>query len=193
MALSCVGDRVPPICFRRARQVFLDHVDPVFFFPLVTYLHVLIWLHIPCIPIGLGSLLVDLLSPVVISCRISLSSYMMWIYGLWLRVWSFICRDVSWPWWGSILWFEKRLVQWRWLSPSGDVVAQICKWPNLRSRHPRTTCATKCLVWSGLPQGARGAWGYSVVPNKEKPKQLWKGSEGILLYPKEGNLCQSKT
>jgi hypothetical protein len=43
------------------------------------------------------------------------------------------------------------------------------------------------------PQGARGAWGYSVVPNRGKPLQLWKGPEGILLYPTRGNLWQSKT
>jgi hypothetical protein len=32
--------------------------------------------------------------------------------------------------------FKQGLVQWRWLSQSGDVVAQICLGPNLRSRHP---------------------------------------------------------
>jgi hypothetical protein len=57
--------------------VFLDHIGPICFLPLVTHLHVLIGLLIPYIPIGLGLWLVDLLSPAVISCRTSLPSYMM--------------------------------------------------------------------------------------------------------------------
>jgi hypothetical protein len=57
--------------------VFLDHIDPIYFLPLVTHLHALIWITIPCIPIGLGLWLVDLLSPAVISRRTSLLSYMM--------------------------------------------------------------------------------------------------------------------
>jgi hypothetical protein len=47
--------------------VFIDHIDPICFLPLVTHLHALIGLSIPYIPIGLGSWLVDLLSPVVMS------------------------------------------------------------------------------------------------------------------------------
>jgi hypothetical protein len=47
--------------------VFLDHVDPICFLPLVTHLHALIRLPIPYIPIGLGLWLVDLLSPAVMS------------------------------------------------------------------------------------------------------------------------------
>jgi hypothetical protein len=57
--------------------VLLDHVDHICFLPLVTQLHALIRLPIPCIPIGLGLCLVELLSPVVISYRASLPSYMM--------------------------------------------------------------------------------------------------------------------
>jgi hypothetical protein len=47
--------------------VFLDHIDPIYFLPLVTHLHALIGLPMPYIPIGLGLWLVKLLSPVVIS------------------------------------------------------------------------------------------------------------------------------
>jgi hypothetical protein len=92
-----------------------------------------------------------------------------------------------------MLWFEQGLEWWRWLRPSGDVVARIYLGPNLRSRHPRTTCATTCLVWNRLLtnykgsselsywmcgtgisipirlQGARGVRGYSVVPNRVNP------------------------
>jgi hypothetical protein len=57
--------------------VFLDHVDPICFLPLVTHLHALIELPIPYIPIRLGLWLVELLSPALISCRTSLSPYMM--------------------------------------------------------------------------------------------------------------------
>jgi hypothetical protein len=57
--------------------VFLNHVDHICFLPLVTHLHTLIGLHIPYIPIGLDLRLVELFSPTVISCHISLPSYMM--------------------------------------------------------------------------------------------------------------------
>jgi hypothetical protein len=57
--------------------VFLDHVDPICFLPLVTHLHVLIGLPIPYIPIGLGLWLVDLLSPAIISVVQVFPSYMM--------------------------------------------------------------------------------------------------------------------
>jgi hypothetical protein len=57
--------------------VFLDHVDPICFLPLVTHLHALVLIHIPYIPIGLGLWLVVLLSPIVLSHRTSLSIFMM--------------------------------------------------------------------------------------------------------------------
>jgi hypothetical protein len=57
--------------------VFLDHIDPICFLPLVTYLHALIGLPIPYLPIGLGLWLVDLLSPTVMSVVQILPSYMM--------------------------------------------------------------------------------------------------------------------
>jgi hypothetical protein len=62
--------------------VFLDHIDPIYFLPLVEHLHALIGLPIPCIPIGLGLWLVDLLSPAVISHRTILPSYMMLVFHL---------------------------------------------------------------------------------------------------------------
>jgi hypothetical protein len=67
--------------------------------------------------------------------------------------WSSIYHDVRWPWWGSMMWFEQG---WNggdgWI-PSGDVVchARICQGPDIRSRHPRTTCVATCLIWNGLP------------------------------------------
>jgi hypothetical protein len=57
--------------------VFLDHIDPICFLPLVTHLRALIGLPIPYIPIGLGLWLVDLLSPVVMSVVQVFPSYMM--------------------------------------------------------------------------------------------------------------------
>jgi hypothetical protein len=57
--------------------VFLDHIDPICFLPLVTHLHVLIGLPIPYIPIGLGLWVVDLLSPAVMSVVKVFPSYMM--------------------------------------------------------------------------------------------------------------------
>jgi hypothetical protein len=57
--------------------VFLDHIDPICFLPLVAHLHALIGLAILCIPIGLGFWLVDLLSPAVMSVVQVFPSYMM--------------------------------------------------------------------------------------------------------------------
>jgi hypothetical protein len=57
--------------------VFLDHIDPICFLPLVTHLHTLIGLPIPYIPIGLGLWVVDLLSPAVLSVIQVFPSYMM--------------------------------------------------------------------------------------------------------------------
>jgi hypothetical protein len=45
--------------------VFLDHIDPICFLPLVTHFHALIGLPIPYIPLGLGLWLVVLLSSAV--------------------------------------------------------------------------------------------------------------------------------
>jgi hypothetical protein len=39
---------------REVRQVFLDHVDPICFLPLVTLLHAFLKLNIYWIPLGLG-------------------------------------------------------------------------------------------------------------------------------------------
>jgi hypothetical protein len=57
--------------------VFLDHIDPICFLPLVIHLHALIGLPIPHIPIGLGLWVVDLLSPTVMSVIHIFPSYMM--------------------------------------------------------------------------------------------------------------------
>jgi hypothetical protein len=57
--------------------VFIDHIDPICFLPLVTHLHALIGLPIPYIPIGLGLWLVDLLSLTVMRVVQVFSSYMM--------------------------------------------------------------------------------------------------------------------
>jgi hypothetical protein len=57
--------------------VFLNHVDPICFIPLVTHLHALIELPIPYIPIRLDLWLVDLLSLAVMSVIQVFLSYMM--------------------------------------------------------------------------------------------------------------------
>jgi hypothetical protein len=57
--------------------VFLDHIDPIYFLPLVTHLYALIGLPIPYIPIGLGFWLVQFLSPAVMSVIQVFPSYMM--------------------------------------------------------------------------------------------------------------------
>jgi hypothetical protein len=57
--------------------VFLDHIDPICFLPLVTHLHALIGLPIPYIPIGLGLWVVDLLRPAVMSVVQVFPSYIM--------------------------------------------------------------------------------------------------------------------
>jgi hypothetical protein len=57
--------------------VFLNHIDPICFLPLVTHLHALIGLPIPYIPTGLGLWLVDLLSPAVMSVVQVFLSYMI--------------------------------------------------------------------------------------------------------------------
>jgi hypothetical protein len=57
--------------------VFLDHIGPICFLPLVAHLHALIGLPIPYIPIGLDLWLVDLLSPTVMSIVQVFPSYMM--------------------------------------------------------------------------------------------------------------------
>jgi hypothetical protein len=75
--------------------MFLDHIDPMCFLPLVTRLHALIGLPIPYIPIGLGLWVVDLLSPVVMSVVQVFPSYMMLSLACaFVSVWSSISHDV---------------------------------------------------------------------------------------------------
>jgi hypothetical protein len=57
--------------------VFLNHIHPICFLPLVTHLHALIGLPIPYIPIGLGFWLVDLLGPAVMRVVQVFPSYMI--------------------------------------------------------------------------------------------------------------------
>jgi hypothetical protein len=53
---------------REARQVTLDHIDPICFLPLVTLLHAYLKVDTYLIPLGLGLYgWIDLLSPVVMS------------------------------------------------------------------------------------------------------------------------------
>jgi hypothetical protein len=67
--------------------VFLDHIDPICFLPLVTHLRSLIGLPIPYIPIGLGLWLVDLLSPTVMSLiQVFLSYVMLSLTCIFVRV-----------------------------------------------------------------------------------------------------------
>jgi hypothetical protein len=70
---------------RESRQVFLDHVDPICFLPLVTHLHALIGLPIPYIPIGMGLWLVDLLSHAVMRVVQVFPSLWCWVWlvSLW--------------------------------------------------------------------------------------------------------------
>jgi hypothetical protein len=63
-------------------QVFLDHIDPICFLPLVTQLHALIRLPIPYIPIALHLWLVDLLGPAIMSVVPVFPSY-MWLQAVW--------------------------------------------------------------------------------------------------------------
>jgi hypothetical protein len=139
--------------------------------------------------------------------------------GLYLceSVWSSNSHDVRWPWWGSMLWFEQWMECWRRLIPSWPVVLKPAKdqilgvdtsgqhvTPHVRYGTPywlirKALVSLSCwMSGTGMaiptrPQGARGACGYSIIPNTRKPYQLWKGPEGILLYPIRGNLWQSKT
>jgi hypothetical protein len=71
------GRRLSAVASRETRQVFLDHIDPICFLPLVTHLHGLIELLVPYIPIGLDLWLVDLLSPAVMRVIQVFPSYMM--------------------------------------------------------------------------------------------------------------------
>jgi hypothetical protein len=73
--------------------VLLDHIDPICFLPLVTHLHALIGLPIPCIPTGLGLWLVALLSPEVMSV-VQVFPYIEFGLCPCESVWSSISHDV---------------------------------------------------------------------------------------------------
>jgi hypothetical protein len=60
---------------REVRQVFLDHVDPICFLPLVTLLHAFLKLNTYLDALGFGNRVwVDLLSPAVLRYCTSLPS-----------------------------------------------------------------------------------------------------------------------
>jgi hypothetical protein len=76
--------------------VFLDHIDPICFLPLVTHLHALIGLPIPYIPIGLGLWLVDFLSPAVMRVVQVFPSYtMLSLACVFVRVFGLPSVDMS--------------------------------------------------------------------------------------------------
>jgi hypothetical protein len=177
--------------------VFLNHIDPICFLPVVTHLYVLIGLPIPYIPIWLGLMLVDLLSPAVMSVVQVFLSYMIlsWacvfvrVFGLpsvemWFDHGEDRCCDLS-----KVEMVETvgiRQVMWFvMLEHAKDRILGV----DTPGQHvsPHVTYGTACWLirkalvslscWkSGTsvaiptrPQGTRGAWGYSVVPNKGKP------------------------
>jgi hypothetical protein len=74
--------------------VFLDHVDPICFLPLVTHLHALIGLPIPYIPKGLDLWLVDLLSPVVVS--VVQVFHLIWCWVWLVCLWECLVFHPSW-------------------------------------------------------------------------------------------------
>jgi hypothetical protein len=71
-----------------------------------------------------------MLSPAVLRVIQVFSSFMMLsLTCVFVRVlWSSIRRDVSWPWWGSMLWFEQWLKWWRSLISSWHVVLESTKY-----------------------------------------------------------------
>jgi hypothetical protein len=179
--------------------------------PLVTHLHALIGLPIPYIPIGFGLWLVDLLGPTVMRVIQVFPSYMILslacvfvrVFGLpsvemWFDRGEDQCCDLSNV--GMVETVGIRQVMWIVVLESAkDRILGV----DILGQHvpPRvwygTTCwlIRKALVilscWksgTGMaipmrPQGARGAWGYSVVPNKGKPMAKQDIRAGV-------NLCK---
>jgi hypothetical protein len=177
--------------------VFLDHVNPICFLPVVTHLHALIGLPISCIPIGLGLWLVCLLRSMVMRVIQVFPSYMMLslacvfvrVFGLpsiemWFDRGEDRCCDSSNV--GIVETVGIRQVKWL-------VILESAKDRILEVDTPRQHVSSrvqygracwlirKALVslpcWkrgTGVaiptrPQGARWAWGYSVVPKRGKP------------------------
>jgi hypothetical protein len=173
------------------------HIDPTCFLPLVTHLHALIGLPIPYIHIGLGLWLVDLLSPAVMSVVQVFLSYMILslacvfvrLFGLpsvemWLDRGEDRCCDLSKV--GIVETVGIHQVMWIViLESTKDRILGVDTPGQLVTSRVRYGMACwlirKALVslscWkSGIdmtiptrPQGARGAWGYSIVPNRGKP------------------------
>jgi hypothetical protein len=179
--------------------VFLDYADFICFLPLVTHLHALIWLHIPCIPIGLCLCLVDLLSPTVISCRTSLPSFMMLsltcvfmrVFGLLpVVIWGDHGEDrwcgLSKEWNGGDGWYRHGM----WLLEyAKDWILEV----DTPGQHvpPCVRYGTVCwlirnALVSCLVGWARLVWLYL------QGRKVQEAPEGILLYPIWGNLSNYK-
>jgi hypothetical protein len=190
------GRRLWAIASGKSRQVFFDHSDPICFLPLVTQLHVLVGLPTPYIPIGLGLWLINLLSPTVMSAVQVFPSYMMLsltcvfvrVFGLpsvemWFDRGEDRCCDLSKV--GMLETVEIRQVMWIVMLESAKDRILGVDTPGLHVPpcvRYGTTCwlTRKALVslscWkseTGMaiptrPQGARGVWGYSIVPKRGK-------------------------
>jgi hypothetical protein len=174
--------------------VLLDNIDPICFLHLVTHLHALIRLPIPYIPIGLGLWLVDLLSPAV-RVIFHLIWCWVWLVSLWECLVSYPSRCdltvvridvVVWARFGMVETVRIRQVMWIVMLESAkdrilgvDTLGQHVP---PRVRYGMTCWLTrKALVslpcsksGTGMaiptrPQGAREAWGYSLVRNRGKP------------------------
>jgi hypothetical protein len=176
--------------------VFIDHIDPIWFLPLVTHLHALIGLHIPYIPRGLGLWVVDLLSPVVMSVVQVFPSYMMLslacvfvrVFGLpslvmWDDHGEDRCCDLSKVRMVETVEFHQEI--WLVMLESDKDWILGVDTPE-QYVPPRVRYGTACwLIRKALvsiscrkrgtgmaiptrPQGARGPWGYSIVPKRGK-------------------------
>jgi hypothetical protein len=154
--------------------------------PSSTHLHA-IWLPIPYIPIGLGLWLVDILSCAIVS--IIQVFHLLWCWVWLVSLWECLVFHLSWyevtmvridaVVWATLEW-------WRWLNHHG-MWCSILE-VDTPGQHvlPRAWYGTACWLirkalvslscWmsgTGMaiptrPQGARGAWGYSVIPSTGK-------------------------
>jgi hypothetical protein len=108
-------------------------------------------------------------------------------------LWFSIRRDVSWPWWGSMSWYEQWLEWWRWLIPSWHVMLKSAKDQILGvdtlGQHvpPRVRYGTTCwLIREALVSCLVGCavlvWWYL------QGCKVKEGPEDIVWYPIRGNL-----
>jgi hypothetical protein len=100
----------------RARQVTLDHIDPMCSLSLSSIhigLHALILYLSLILRIWVHTWLVMLSHAVLSVVQVFPSLWCwVWLVECW-ECWSSIRRDVRWPWWGSMLWFKQSLEWWR--------------------------------------------------------------------------------